>query len=346
MSNNAKITKTYNYLIGAVILVLTWGFLYHRVFFKTDLPGIIKTIEDLLEKPGVKVQFSIALLLVIVNWGIETIKWRFLIRKIENVPFFKSFSSVLSGIAVSTFIPNRVGEFFGRVFILDKASRIEGILITILGSMSQLLVTILTGTFCLAIFIPRFLWHIENPLGTLYYGLIATILAMDALLLSLYFNISLLSSLRDKICVRRWRKFRKFFNVFSYYSFNDLCRVITLSFLRYLVFSVQFYLLLRMFSVPIPLFDGLIIIAIIFFVMAIIPTIALTELGIRGTVAIYFFGVYFPEFQTMSESISIGILSASTLLWIINLAVPAMAGSVLIFRLHFFRKKVEPISSV
>lgn len=338
MSNHAKIKKTYNYLISAIILLITWGFIYRQVFHKTNFREIATTFSDLLEKPGVKVQLCIALLLVIVNWGIESIKWKFLIRKIENVPFLKSFSSVLSGIAVSTFIPNRVGEFFGRVFILNKASRIEGILITILGSMSQLLITILAGTFCLSIFIPRFLWHIENLTGTIYYGLIAMILIMDTLFLSFYFNISILSSLREKICVRRWRKFRKFFNVFSYYRYNELCRVITLSFLRYLVFSIQYYILLRMFSVPIPFFEGLAIIAIIFFIMAIIPTIALTELGIRGTVAIYFFGVYFSKFHSMNESISIGILSASSLLWIINLAIPALVGSLLFFRLKFFRK--------
>jgi len=338
MSNHTKITKTYNYLISAVILLVTWIFIYHRVFHKTDLHEIARIFSDLWVKPGVKVQLCIVLFLVFVNWGIESIKWKYLIRKIENVPFFKSFSSVLSGIAVSTFIPNRVGEFFGRVFVLDKASRIEGILITILGSISQLLITILAGSFSLAIFLPRFLWHIENLTGTLYYGLILTILIMDTLFLSIYFNISLLYSLRDKICVRRWIKLRKFFNVFSYYSFPELFRVITYSFLRYLVFSIQFYILLRMFSVPVPFFDGLIIIAIIFFIMTIIPTIALTELGIRGTVAIYLFGVYFSRIHAMNESVSIGVLSASTLLWIINLALPALVGSVLLFRLHFFRK--------
>jgi uncharacterized membrane protein YbhN (UPF0104 family) len=338
MNNPAKIRKTYNYLISAVILLATWLFLYRQVFLKANLSDIAVTYSGFLAKPGVKFQLCTALLLVIVNWGIEAIKWKFLITKIEQVPLIKSFTSVLSGIAVSTFIPNRVGEYFGRVFILEKASRIEGILITILGSMSQLMVTILTGTFCLTIFIPRFLWNTGNIMGTIYWGLIAMILVIDTLLLLFYFNISLLATLKEKICVRKWRKYRKFFNVFSYYRFPELCRVISLSFLRWLVFSTQYYLLLRVFAVPVPLFEGLIIIAIIFFIMTIIPTIALTELGIRGTVAIYFFGIYFTRFHMMNETISVGILAASTLLWIINLAIPALAGSVLLFRLNYFRK--------
>jgi uncharacterized membrane protein YbhN (UPF0104 family) len=338
MTIRAKIKKTYNYLISAVILLLTWGFIYKQVFHKTDLREIADTYSFLFTKPEVKVQLGVVLLLVVVNWGIEAVKWRFMIGKLEKISIITSFSSILSGIAVSTFIPNRVGEFFGRVFILEKASRIESILITILGSMSQLLVTILTGTVCLAIFLPRSMWHFGNLTATFYWGFIISIILMDIILLVFYFNISLISSLRQKICVRKWRKYRKFLNVFSYYDFRELCHVITLSFLRYMVFSVQYYLLLRLFGVPVPLFEGLVIIAIIFFIMTIIPTVAITELGIRGSVAIYLFGIFFSKYHAMSESISIGILSASTLLWIINLAIPAFAGSVLLFRLHFFRK--------
>src|ERR1039457_787734 len=179
MSQTTKIQKTYNYLISGFIFLITWLFLYHRIFYKSNLSDISDTISGLLLKPGVKVKFVIVFLLIFVNWGIETVKWRYLIRKIEYVPFFKSFSSILSGIAVSTFIPTRVGEYFGRVFVLDKASRIEGILITLVGSLSQLLVTLIAGSFCFAIFIPRFLWHIENLTGTFYYGLIVVIFFMD-----------------------------------------------------------------------------------------------------------------------------------------------------------------------
>ena len=338
MSNHAKIRKTYNYLISAVILLITWGFIYRQVFHKTNFREMADAFSGLFSQPRVQLMLCLVVVLAGVNWGIEASKWRFLIRKIENVPRLKSFSAVLSGIAISTFTPNRVGEFFGRVFILERAGRFESILITILGSMSQLLITILTGTFGLAVFIPRFLWQIQGITGTVYWGLLVLIVIMDALLLLLYFNISLLALLREKICVRRWRKYRKFLNVFSWYRWDELCHVITLSFLRYLVFSTQYFILLRMFGVPVPVFDGMIIITVIFLVMTIIPTIALTELGIRGSLAIYFFGICLSRYHLMNDSVTLGILSASTLIWIINLAIPAFAGSLLLFRLHFFRK--------
>ena len=51
--------------------------------------------------------------------------------------------------------------------------------------------------------------------------------------------------------------------------------------------------------------------ALTFLSMSIIPTIALTEIGVRGSVAIYFFGF-------LSENV-VGIMTASFTLWIINL---------------------------
>jgi hypothetical protein len=114
--------------------------------------------------------------------------------------------------------------------------------------------------------------------------------------------------------------------------------VLLLSFLRYVVFTCQFLLLLKMFSVPVPLFEGVVIISLIFFVLSIIPTVTLTELGVRDSAAVYFFGIYFTQAGTMQNSVLIGILSAASLLWVINLAVPAVLGTLFVFRLKFFRK--------
>jgi hypothetical protein len=43
----------------------------------------------------------------------------------------------------------------------------------------------------------------------------------------------------------------------------------------------------------------------------------------------------------MTDSILIGILSAASLLWVINLAVPAVIGTLFFYRLRFFRKSSQ-----
>jgi hypothetical protein len=116
-----------------------------------------------------------------------------------------------------------------------------------------------------------------------------------------------------------------------------------MSFLRYLVFTTQFLLLLKVFSVPVPIPEGIIITSLIFFVLSVVPTVTLTELGIRDSAAVYFFGIWFSHSGGMTDPILIGILSASTLLWIINLAVPAVIGTLFVFRLKFFRKSSQVV---
>jgi hypothetical protein len=95
------------------------------------------------------------------------------------------------------------------------------------------------------------------------------------------------------------------------------------------------------FSVQIPILHGLMIISLVFFIMTAIPTVTLAELGVRGSVSIYFIGLYFEKFAVLSDKINIGILSATSTLWLINLALPAIMGTFFVYRLNFFRKRAR-----
>ena len=339
LKNRTKIGKTYNLIIQVAIIVLSYGFIYDQVFDKKDLPGILRKIGNELSNPDVFWLMVLVIFLMFVNWAIESVKWRYLMAKIERIGFWKSYEAVLTGVTISSFTPNRIGEYFGRVFILNTASRIEAILVTILGSMSQLLITIFTGSIALLTFVPLFMDHYWSYNSYLFYVIGAAIIGFNILLLGFYLNISFLASLKEKILRNGLKRIRKFFKVFAYYHNRELLTVLGYSLLRYVVFSAQFFLLLRVFAVQIPYLDAIMLISLIYYVMAVIPTIALTELGIRGSVALYFFGIYFSGHPHDSEAINFGVLAASTLLWAINLGIPALVGSVFVFRLKFFRKK-------
>ncbi|MFA6401838.1 MAG: hypothetical protein WCX31_09470 [Salinivirgaceae bacterium] len=58
--------------------------------------------------------------------------------------------------------------------------------------------------------------------------------------------------------------------------------------------------------------------------MTFIPTFALAELGVRGSVAVLVIGTLSP--------LSSAIIAASVLLWIINLALPALVGAQFLYR--------------
>jgi hypothetical protein len=338
-----KLKKTYNILLRILIFAATYGFLYKKIFLGKNWQQQYHLFTDLLEKPGVKTILWLVVFMMLVNWGIESQKWKFMIGKIERVSFFKAVQAVFAGASISFFTPNRTGEYFGRAFILDKASHVDGILITILGSMSQLLITIITGTLSMLVFIPQFLGNNVFFTGYLYYALVVLVILLDLLLLFLVLNVQYLSVLREKLLRSRLKKFRRHLAVFSEFRPRNMVFVLGMSLLRYIVFTAQFLLLLKVFSVPVPLFEGVIITSLIFFVLSIVPTVTLTELGIRDSAAVYFFGFWFSRAGGMTDSILIGILSASTLLWIINLAVPAITGTLFVFRLKFFRKSSQVV---
>ena len=94
-----------------------------------------------------------------------------------------------------------------------------------------------------------------------------------------------------------------------------------------------------LFSVKIPIAHGLMIISVIYFVMTAIPTVTLAELGVRGSVSLYFVGEYFRNIGEVSDKINIGIVSSTSALWMINLAIPALLGTLFVYRLTFFRKR-------
>ncbi len=336
---NIHKNKTYNYLIRIAIIFATYYFIYKEVFHKKKLDYVVDSLNELIGEPHVTFLFTWTVVLMLVNWGVESLKWQFLLNKVERVSFLKSYEAILSGISVSIFTPNRVGEWFGRVFIMKKANPWKGVFITMIGSFSQLLITIIVGAISLVFYVSVYFKDAEFYSNYLFYGLILLVIVIIGALLLIFLNITSIPGFINKILKKRFVHFNDYISVISAYSTFELVTVLLFSFLRYCVFALQFYILLMMFSVEIPILHGLMIISMIFFVMTAIPTVTLAELGIRGSVSLQLIGLYFTRFGTLTDKIEIGILSSTSLLWVINLAIPALLGTLFVYRLTFFRKR-------
>jgi hypothetical protein len=321
-----------------VIITATYLFLYRQVFYKRNLDDVYATVQDFLESPVFKQGVALLILLMLVNWGLETLKWKTLINRIEKVGFFRSLQAVLAGVSVSIFMPNRSGEYLGRVFILQKANRLEGVLITIIGSISQMIITISLGLFGFLAFYYQYL----NQQSVLhdYVGaaLILMVPVVVFLLLIFYFNMKALTPLLSRFFKGRREKYSHYIEVFSKYNTSELFKVLIISFIRYLVFSTQYYLFLRLFHVDIPIPAAMILISVIYLFMMVVPSIALTEIGIRGSVSVYMFSLYFQRMGIPDDPYHLGIFAASSLLWLINIVFPAIAGTFFVFNPKFFRK--------
>lgn len=338
MMVHAKITKTYNYLIRILIIAATYFFLYRQVFQKRNLDEVYEVFRDFFTSSLFQQGIALILVLMLINWGLEAVKWKILIRRIEKVSWVKSFEAVLTGVSVTIFMPNRTGDYLGRVFILEKANRIEGVLITIIGSISQLIITLSLGMFGFLAYYYEYLNKqtvLQDYIGA---GLILLVPVLVFLLILVYFNLKSLTPILSKLFRGRFAKYAHYVDVFSAYSTVELFKVLLLSFLRYAVFSTQFYLLLLLFNVRIPYPDAIILISMIYLFMMVVPSIALTEIGIRGSLSIYIISKYFTHIGVSADPYELGIFAASSLLWFINIVMPAIAGTFFVFKLKFFRK--------
>jgi len=279
-----------------------------------------------------------AILLFPVNQLLEAFKWQYLMKKLEEVSLWTSTKAVLTGISVSMFMPNRVGDYFGRIFVLRKANRIQAVLATIIGSMAQLLTTILYGCLAVVFFFPWY-WNLGNRLNLWFYlGLVLMILVLLFMLIFAYLNFASFSVIIKRVSGRFYEKIKKYSEVFALYEARNLLLILLISTLRYIVFSFQFYLLLKAFNVPVNYYSAIVLIGLIYLAMTIIPTIALTELGVRGSVSLFVFGLYLNPTGLWTENAGVGVVSATSVLWLINLAIPALLGVIFVYSLRFFRK--------
>jgi len=328
--SKTKVYKSLNILLKALILFCAYYFVYVELFKEKKLAELTSITSQSYNNKSV-VFLIIAIFLVIVNWSIETYKWKFLISKLEKISFLKSFQAVLAGLTISIFTPNRVGEFFGRAFVLKRKNIPSGILMTIVGSYSQLLVSIGVGAIAFVCFVET--TDVSLYLSTQLSLIIKlTSIVIFLLLLFLFFNVSKLHKLLKG---KRWKKINKIFNIINLYKKRELAYVLLLSSFRYLIFSFQFYLIFLFLGFEISLLTSFLLTSVIYFIITAIPTIALAELGVRGTVSVAVFSLFYGN--AFNDTLAILVISTSSIIWLMNVIIPALLGSFPLVKLKYFK---------
>ncbi len=47
---------------------------------------------------------------MLINWGVEALKWKLVVQKAAEVSFIQAYKAVLVGNTYGIFTPNRVGD--------------------------------------------------------------------------------------------------------------------------------------------------------------------------------------------------------------------------------------------
>ncbi len=267
--------------------------------------------------------------MMVVNWALESFKWQIALKPVQPIHFLRAFKAVLAGTCIASFTPNRVGEYLGRMLFVNPGNKILSIAPTILCSMSQMLITLVAGTVGIYLFSSLPFYFEVSWITPAFFKVASVAVAAGAFGLGLvYFRFDPLARR-----VNSWiRKNHSTFSIPENFSIPTLARILFVSGVRYGVFLLQYYLLFSLFGIPLlaqQVFTG---VSVMFVLMAIVPTLTfLTDLGFRWLAGIQIFQVY-----TMNTA---GILAVSLGVWLINLIIPALVGSLLILRIKLFQNK-------
>ena len=314
-----------NFCIKFLIAALLIWALYKQLFARQDANEVIVIFKKSIAS-GNALWFLAALALVPVNWGIESFKWQKLMRPFMEMLFFKAYRAILAGVTISIFTPNRIGEYGGRILEVEAKYNWKGVLATLVGSFSQLLILLSFGLAGALFYLSKY----ENIDGFLLNSSIFIGGSLILFMLLAYFNVDMILPIVRRLPLGKWARpvFRQLV-VLKSYKAKRLGQVLFLSMLRYLVYSFQYYLILRFFGFSVPLLIAFAGIATIFLVQTSIPLPLVMGLLMRGEVALTIWGY--------STDNDLGILASTFLLFIINLSLPALLGLGIIVRTNVIK---------
>lgn len=270
--------------------------------------------------------------LMMLNWTIEAAKWRILVSKVQKVSLFTAVKAVLSGLSFSMFVPNGIGEYVGRIFYMQEGNRLRSISVTIVGSISQILVTIVMG-FAGLLYLKNHAWKAviqqQGFTGFWLSGVLYMIAMTIVVVAFIYYRLSWLTALVEKIPFVH--KYRYFIQSLELFHWKELTKILAFSVMRYTVFIVQYILMLHIFNVDVNWFDAACTTSVLFLVLVILPTIPVADLGIRGETGMQLFGILTKN--------ATGIFFTAAGIWLLNIIIPAMIGTLCVLSIKFFRNR-------
>ncbi len=324
MARNKNIKIFINYFLGPILFICLSYILYKRISGQENLPLRWQQVKAGFTNPLLWLGFF----LVFINWGLEALKWRQLLLPLEKVSFVKAYKSVLAGCAITMLTPNRIGEYGGRILYLKDENRVAAIPLNILGSICQLSVTIFGGCIALLFLDNEVqLKQIVPPLvskSIIFGGFIIAFI-----LLLIYFRAGVVVQLllKAKIFQKFMLKLQEVVAVRN----KDLLRILFYSVLRYAVFIIQYILVLYAMDVKLPLLLAFGLLSIFYLVLTAAPTIGFTELPLRAAASV--------EILQLYNNNVLGMHAASLCIWLVNLILPAIVGSMLLIGIKFIKDK-------
>jgi len=304
------------WLIFCLVAFLMYSIIQKR---QVDIGFISFQLKRVLSLKN-SIMFLLVFLMSFLNWGLEAKKWQILTSQVETLSFKDSMKSVLIGLSFGFISQADLGDLAGKMILIKKENRKKSTGAVLLGGGIQTFISLIFGSLGLGYFMINVFSEISPLEYILFYSCLMGIFVVIVLL----HNRKNIDQLFDNVSILSYSK--PFLMVLKSYSTVEIYQIFIFSVSRFLIFSIQFLIILLIFQIDLPIIVLLMIIFIVFFVKTIIPSFSfISDLGIRGVTSIYLF-----EFYKINPSI---VIASTFTLWFINILLPVLIGTFVLLRL-------------
>ncbi|MDR2854212.1 MAG: flippase-like domain-containing protein [Prevotellaceae bacterium] len=299
-----------------LLAVLAYAFLLYKLITFDKYAELVTQWQLIGNERYVWLLMLVALLPF--NLLIEAWKWQLLTRKTENISLKVSFKAVLVGISTGFFTPNRIGEPVGRMLFLQPENRRKGLAMGFVGSLTQNLTVLLFG-------IPAFVLFLsikDNTLNNNYLPYLTLTAISLIVLLVFYFYLPTISRKTENSA--RFSKLKKYLASLKNFTTVDLFAILCVSALRFLVFCLQFYMMMQFWGINLSLIHSFTGICTNYLFITFTPAFSFSEAAVRGSFAVLVFSVFSPQIAN--------IAFCGISIWLINTVLPVMVGNIFLLK--------------
>ena len=254
-------------------------------------------------------------LLQFLNWFLEALKFKILINNFSKTSLLFVLKSIYVGNFTAFFTPERFGNFIGRAIVF-KEKKEEVIMATLIGNLSQLIITVIIGLFSM-FFLKSYLFEKLLGLNSFYF---LPILLYFFLLIFLLFIFFSHKSINYFLKIRVLTKWIIKFKDLNFVDISHKLSVLLFALLRYLVFYFQYLILATALDFQIDYFMLFLFVGLLFGLVTFIPSPLPGNLGTREGLAAFLFG---------GGLLGIQFSFISFLIWLINVGFSTVLGGII-----------------
>lgn len=252
----------------------------------------------------------------ILNWGLEITKWRFLVNRLEPLTFKTSIKSVLSGVAVSQLLPYRTGEYLGRLAFISDQNKINAGILSVAGSFSQLLITLIFGIIAFVYIHP-----LDYPIS-----FTISFIVLLVLLIFGYFYLPQFNALKNSSFMQT------IISALHLLKAKDMLKLLGLSCFRYIAFLLPYAFLALYLGIGMQstFFYMAAAVACIYFLQTVSPNFILTDIAIRISVPALVFSGSLDTINGVDHL-------PGMIIYVFNVAMPMCLGALILLLLRLKR---------